>query len=491
MPDDNEVESYWDHRQGLRSSPEISQETRDQWNPSGQQVLNILTRVFADPPPEYISQTENARLITTHLTRQHRNTDEYPDYETVRRTFEERTEPGCVLLLDRVVQGHLYSLSLTSGELWEYLRRRYQITPTSQIPEVDKQISDYVLEYCKENHYYPQISIMRGHFISSMRVQERILDLIVRVGGLNEDIPAPSLPQEVVSPQEVSESPSQVILDMRRLALILSSLQEIVDRVGGDEQIDSIITELFTWAEERGAANHMRDNWWEDTLHTFEVTYHIRRGSALQQGSNAYNHVAADRRLLAYNEEYMAMVGHLPSQVEVMTYFANQNDGQALARLAEINNGVQPQLTTGMSVLPIGNTANLELPERRSDGERDYDFRINLRRVALLLDGVIQTCESMPQTLSLRILRDLQTTLDMVGANTFNSYLDPDWRNRTIRDFRVEFLPRDAPGTFPRPVELYPTERRAYQPPMTPMQTRPQERAAEDNRAEDIAFGDQ
>lgn len=477
MPDDNEVESYWDHRDGLRPPQEIHQETRSQWNPRGQQILNILTRVFADPPAEYISQTENANLIITHLTRQYRTTGSDPDYETVRNTFEARVEPGCVLLLDRIVHGNLYSRTLTSGELWEYLRRMYQTTPTSRINEVDKQISDYVLEYCREHHAYPSIAIMRGYFISSMRVQERIQDLIVRVGGLEGDIPSPGLPQEVLAPLEENESPapSQLILDLRRLALLLSDIQGVVDRVGEGEHIDSIITELITWVETRGASAHLNDNWWDFTLENFEVTYRLRRGSVHQQGSHAHDSTAADRRILAYTELYMNMVGNLPSQAEVRDYFTNENDGRALTRLAEINRGQPQQSPTPneMDGFPIGhNTTNLELPERHSDEERDYDLRINLRRVALLLDGIIQTCENMPQPLNFRVLRDLQTTLDVLGSNTFSSYSEPDWRNRTLHDFRVEFLPRDAPGTFPRPLELYPTERHAYPPSMNPITTR-------------------
>ena len=498
MPDDNEVESYWDHRQGLRPPPAVSQETRDQWNPSGQQVLNILTRVFADPPPEYLSQTENARLIITHLTRQHRNTDEYPDYETVRRTFEERTEPGCVTLLDRVVQGHLYSRSLTSGELWEYLRRMHQSTPTQNIPAIDKQISDCILEYCRENHAYPSLSILRGLLISNTRVQERILDLIVQVGGFDGEIPSPSLPQEVADPQEVSESPSQGILDMRRLALLLSNLQDLVDSVGDDDHIDSIITELFTWVEAQGVAHHMRSHWWEDTLHNFEVTYHIRRGSVLRQGSDANAHYAADRRILAYNEGYMGMVGHLPNHEEVMTYFANQNDGQVLARLSELSRNEVPVHERRMALSENftfhgHNQADLELPERRSDAERDYDTRIHLRRVALLLNGILETSDHMSEPLNRRVLSDLRTALVAIGGRTFNPYTEPDWFNQTIRDFRIEFLHRNGPGTFPRPIELYPTERQAYRPPRDPVLPMPQHRVAEDNlvvHAEDATFGD-
>jgi len=491
MPDDNEVESYWDHRQGLRSSPGVPQEARDQWNPSGQQILNILTRVFANPPPEYISQTENANQIITHLNRQHRNTDEYPDYEDIRITFEEWSKPGCVSLLDRVVQGQLYSRTLTGGELWAYLRRLHQNTPTQNISEIDKQISDYVLEYCKENRSYPPISIMRGHFISSMRVQERILDLIVRVGGLDDDIQSPSLPQEVAAPQEVGESQSQSILDMRRLALLLSNLQELVDRVGDDEHIDSIITELFTWVEAQGAAHNMRTNWWQDTLNTFEVTYHIRRGSVHRQGTHAHDSTAADRRILAYTEQYMGMVGHLPTQDEIRRYFTSENDGHALTRLSEINRNEVPQHERRMAAagtMFLGhNTADLELPERRSDDEREYDTRINLRRVALLLNGIIETSDNMAEPLNRRVLTNLQTSLDELGRRTFNHYGEDDWRRRVLLNFRVEFLPMSAPGTFPRPEELYPTERRAYQPPRDSIEGRNQEPSEDDFSLEDPA----
>lgn len=485
MPEDNEVESYWDHREGIQPP---TQESRNQWNPSGQQVLNILTRVFADPPPEYICQTEHANLIITHLTRQYRSTNEYPDYETVRRTFEGRIEPGCVQLLDRVVQGILYSRTLTAGELWEHMRRMYQSTPTNRIPEIDRQISAYVLEYCKENHAYPQISIMRGHFISNMRIQERILNLIVIVGGLDGEIPSPGLPQEVQAPREEGESPapSQLVLDLRRLALLLSDIQDVVDRIGDDNHIDSIITELFHWVESQGATHHMSENWWDFTLENFEVTYRLRRGSVHQRGSHAYDSTAADRRILAYNELYMNMVGHLPSQVEVREYFTSQNDGPALTRLDEINRNEPPVHTRPRSPLLFGHpsTEYLELPERLSDAEMDYDLRINLRRVALLLDGLVYTSERMSNSLNLRVLHDLQISLRALGERTFNSYLEPDWHNQTLRDFRIEFLHRGAPGVFPRPLELYPTERHAYPPPMDPITTRPQERVAEDNRVD-------
>ena len=495
MPEDNEVESYWDHREGIRTPP--TQESRDQWNPSGQQIFNILTRVFADPPAEYISQTENANLIITHLTRQYRTTGNYPDYETVRNTFETRIEPGCVLLLDRIVHSNLYSRTLTSGELWEYMRRMYSSTPTSRIPEVDRQISDYVLEYCREHHAYPSIAIMRGYFISSMRIQERIQDLIVRVGGLDGDIPSPSLPQEVTALQEEGESQSQVILDMRRLALLLSNLQELIDRVGDDDHIDSIITEVFTWVEAQGTAHNMRTSWWQDTLHNFEVTYHIRRGSVHRQGTHAHDSTAADRRILAYTEQYMGMVGHLPSQDETRRYFTSENDGHAITRLSEINRNEVPQHERRMDAgtMFLGhNIADLELPERRSDDEREYDTRINLRRVALLLNGIIETSDNMSEPLNRRVLSNLQTSLDELGGRTFNHYGDEDWRRTTLHNFRVEFLPMSAPGTFPRPEELYPTERHAYPPPRDPMttrpQTRPQERVAEDNRVDGPAEDD-
>jgi hypothetical protein len=496
MSDDNEVESYWDHREGLRPSPVVSQETRDRWNPSGQQIYNLLTRVFANPPAEYISQTENARLISTYLTRQWVATDEYPDYEATRRNFEELPEPGCVQLLDRIVQGSVYSRTLTSGELWEYLRRMYTNTPTSHIPEVDRSISGCILEYCRENHAYPQISVLRGLTISNMRVQERIQDLIVQVGGLNGEIPSPSLPQDVIAPREEGENPSQIILDLRRLALLLSNLQELINSVGDDEHIDSCITELFTWVEAQGAVSHMPNGWWEDTLHNFEVAFRIHRRSVHPQGSHAHDSTAADRRILAYTEQYMGMVGHLPSQAETRAYFTNQNDGHALTRLLELSRNEVPQHERRMSAGSISfghNMADLELPERRSDEERDYDLRINLRRVALLLEGLIQTSEHMPAPLNLRILHDLQTSLISLSGETFNTYVEPDWHGQTLRDFRVEFLHRGDPGTFPRPRELYPTERHAYPPPRPPMVYRAQERVAEDNAedAEGPAIGDE
>lgn len=167
-----------------------------------------------------------------------------------------------------------------------------------------------------------------------------------------DEIPSPGLPQEVLAPREENRSPapSQLVLDLRRLALLLSDIQSIVDRVGGDEHIDSIITELFTWVENQGAAAHLNDNWWNFTLENFEVTYRLRRGSVHQQGSHAHDSTAADRRILAYAELYMNMVGHLPSQAEVRAYFTNENDGHALTRLAETNLTTTAALSTHREV---------------------------------------------------------------------------------------------------------------------------------------------
>ena len=470
MPDDNEIESYWGHRP--EREPGVVERNRDQWNPNGSVIHNILTRIFADTPPEYVGQTQNANLIITYLTRQFRATGVYPDYEAVRGAFEALTEPGYVRLLDRVVQGSMYSPTLTSGELWEYLRRRYQNTPTQHIPEIDRSISGYILEYCRENHVYPLISILRGLTISNMRIQERIQELIVQVGGIDGEIPSPSPPPEMELPREEGESPSQLVLDLRRLALLLSDLQGLVDRVGDDEHIDSLITELFIWVEAQGVESNMPERWWEDTIQNFETCYRVHRRSIHAQNTHAHDSTAADRRILTYLEQYMSMVGHLPGQGEIRTFFANQNDGAALTRLTEIANGEAPPFSRRLSaeevaVLPFGhNTANLELPERRSDEEREYDRRISLRRLALLLDGMTQTSYHMAEPPSIRILRDLQTSLDVLGASSFNPHINPDWRMQTLRDFRLEFLNRGSPGTFPRPPELYPTERRAYPPPI-------------------------
>lgn len=459
MPNENDIESYWGHRQ----SPPVETPSSPEINMNGRMIYNILARMLSSPVQEGRSRDLEIcnRLIECLIG------GEFPDYLTMRAQLEQQKDEEGVRALDNLAYGYL-SPNIDTSEIFEFLRRIHERTPTNHIDEVDRQIGDYILEYLRENHTYPRLAIMRGHFsgYSSMSgVLRRIQELVVQVGGLDQRVTRAD-----PSRGFTDEALTQTVLNFRRLALLLSDLQGIVNNIDESESMGSTIGELISWAERQGAAASLPPRWWEDTLVNFEVNYRIRPDRRVWD-QDTQDRNAPDRRILAYMDQYLSMEGNLPTHSETSAYFTSQNDGPALARLAEIIGVVQVQTQQGGSLSTEnwgGWNNNLELPERRSDEERDYNLRINLRRLALMLDGMIQTYghltwPSGDMATFYSHLRELGELINTIGGSCFDPHFE--WRADTLRNFRIEFLHRSSPGTFPRPTELYPTERHAFQPP--------------------------
>jgi hypothetical protein len=483
VPNKNDVESYWEHRE---EEPEVVAPLPvDGWvpNPSGREILNILLRTYVDvfPAPSPVDNAACSRIRSYYSART--IYQGLPDYERTRTHFVGENDDDCVTILDRIAYGNAHPLDLSSGEILEYLHRRY--TPPNAIATHDHEIMEYISDRFEQDNGFPPISVLRGAFHSNIRARERILELIVTVGGLEIRL-TPATPREAEAP-----ALDQTTFNLRQLNLLLHELQVVVENIGGDtESIDGSINELLEWAGERSREASLPNTFWRDTLRDFGITYTTR-------GTNRAGN-DADRRIIAYIEQYMSMTRQLPGYQIIREYFSNQPSGdECTRRLTQLmlEQPVSPR-DPGRPITefhtPNHNIADLQLPESLSNEERTYASRINLRRSALLVEALTQTSIHMSTPLPLNTLREFEQLLEVMGAEYFlNQGLssEPDWRNRTLHDFRVEFLFRDAQSPFPRPAALYPTERRAYPPSMNPISSgSPTPRVADDNFVTDDAI---
>jgi hypothetical protein len=108
---------------------------------------------------------------------------------------------------------------------------------------------------------------------------------------------------------------------------------------------------------------------------------------------------------------------------------------------------------------------HLALPGHISANER----RIHLRRCALLLDALIQSSHELGDPLDPQAVTTLTQDLDRRSRG--DRVLQPNWQQGLVHEFRIEFLPLDAPPLEGRPAELYPLQSYAYGPPMAPLTT--------------------
>jgi hypothetical protein len=104
------------------------------------------------------------------------------------------------------------------------------------------------------------------------------------------------------------------------------------------------------------------------------------------------------------------------------------------------------------------NPDHLALPGHISANER----RIHLRRCALLLDALIQSSHELGDPLDPQAVTILN--LDLERRSRGDRVLQPNWQQGLVSEFRVEFLPHDAPPVEGRPAELYPLQPYAYGP---------------------------
>ena len=475
MPNETDIESYWDHREEEEEPVVVTPPVVDGWNPNprGRQILNILDRVN-DPSPVNIAARSRIQALCSNRTIYMG----LPDYEAMREHFVGENDEDCVVLLDRVAYGNAVPPDMNSGEILEYLHRQHASHMARAIPDLDDAIMEYIGESFEQDNAFPSIAVLRGHFHSNVRARERILDLIVTVGGLDIRLtPVDPRPRE---PEPVLD---QTTLNFRQLNLLLNELQLVIESIGGDtESIDRSLNELLEWASQRSNEAHLPQTFWRDTLRRFGITYTIRNTNTAGN--------EADRRILAYIEQYMGMTRQVPGYQIIRQYFSNQPSGdECLRRLTQLLleqpiHPADPERPLTEFHTPNHNNNDLQLPEERSDEERMDAHRIHLRRLALLVDAATQTSLHMSTPLPLRTLGEFEQILDVMGAEY---HLDSNWRNLTLHDYRVEFLYRHAQSPYPRPEALYPQERHAYPPPMNPI-TSGTPRVADDNAVTDEAI---